>query len=194
MSSVSESKKLKKTKIFDAAFGLFSDKSVHATAIDEVVKKAGVAKGTFYLYFKDKYDLLDQIVIHKTSAVLKSALEFVRNSTRGLSFPEQMAALSDYLLDYLAVNKKFASLVNKNLSACFRAVTKLSDEEFSEEIKKFTAQCAKRGYSRDMAMKFIYVIVNMVGSVGCDAVLDGRPYSIEEIRPIIHMSVMKMLV
>ena len=46
---------------------------MHATAIDEVVKKAGVAKGTFYLYFHDKYDLLDQIVLYKSTVLVRAA-------------------------------------------------------------------------------------------------------------------------
>ena len=36
---------------------LFTTKGINSTAISDIVEKAGVAKGTFYLYFKDKYDI-----------------------------------------------------------------------------------------------------------------------------------------
>ena len=39
MSTVVENKKAKRLRILEAAFGLFTDKSVYATAIDEVVKR-----------------------------------------------------------------------------------------------------------------------------------------------------------
>ena len=44
-------KSAKRIRMIEEAYNLFVSKGVHATAIDEVVKKAGVAKGTFYLYF-----------------------------------------------------------------------------------------------------------------------------------------------
>ena len=45
-------KELKMTKLYDAAYDLFTSKGVHETVIDEIVKHAGVAKGTFNIYFK----------------------------------------------------------------------------------------------------------------------------------------------
>ena len=193
MSSAAENKKSKQLRILEAAFGLFTDKSVHTTAIDDIVKKAGVAKGTFYLYFKDKYDLLDQIVIHKTSSVIQGALESIRKCSAELPFAEQMILLTDYLLNYLQSNRKFASLINHNLSACFRALTRVTNEGFENVMREFVKLYSEKGYSEDFARKLIYVIINMVGSVGCDAVLNEKPYSMEEIRPVIHLSVQKML-
>ena len=56
MPSVNDNKTDKKKRLLESAFELFLDKSVNSTAVDDVVKGAGVAKGTFYLYFKDKYE------------------------------------------------------------------------------------------------------------------------------------------
>ena len=63
--SVEEKKLAKKLRLLDAAYELFGSKGVNLTAVDEVVRLAGVAKGTFYLYFKDKYDLLDQMNVNE---------------------------------------------------------------------------------------------------------------------------------
>ena len=35
----------------------FTSKGIQKTSISDIVEDAGVAKGTFYLYFKDKYDI-----------------------------------------------------------------------------------------------------------------------------------------
>ena len=57
MGKVDENKKKKKEALFNTAYELFTTKGINATAISDIVEKAGVAKGTFYLYFKDKYDI-----------------------------------------------------------------------------------------------------------------------------------------
>ena len=56
MGRVEENKKKKKEALFRTAYELFTTKGINSTAISDIVEKAGVAKGTFYLYFKDKYD------------------------------------------------------------------------------------------------------------------------------------------
>ncbi|MBQ5360717.1 MAG: helix-turn-helix transcriptional regulator, partial [Lachnospiraceae bacterium] len=50
-------KKMKKDALLKTAFELFTDQGIHDTTISNIAEKAGVAKGTFYLYFKDKYDI-----------------------------------------------------------------------------------------------------------------------------------------
>ena len=50
MPSVEENKLKKRNKILEAAYNLFAKNGINTTPIDEVVKCAGVAKGTFYLY------------------------------------------------------------------------------------------------------------------------------------------------
>ncbi len=45
-------------RIIDAALRLFSEKGYEATTVAEIAEAAGVAKGTFFNYFKAKEDLL----------------------------------------------------------------------------------------------------------------------------------------
>jgi AcrR family transcriptional regulator len=53
--------------ILDAALDEFSAKGFAATRIDDVAERAGVAKGTIYLYFADKEALFQELV--RTSLV-----------------------------------------------------------------------------------------------------------------------------
>ena len=48
-------------KLVKAAMELFARKGFDKTTVDEIVAKAGVAKGTFYLYFKSKDDLIKEL-------------------------------------------------------------------------------------------------------------------------------------
>jgi len=47
----------KETKILEVAETVFAEKGFHATKVDEIASRAGVAKGTVYLYFKSKEHL-----------------------------------------------------------------------------------------------------------------------------------------
>lgn len=47
----------KKGRILEAALELFTDQGFAATRLDDVAARAGVAKGTLYLYFDSKEDL-----------------------------------------------------------------------------------------------------------------------------------------
>ena len=48
--------------ILDAALDEFSDRGFAATRLDDVARRAGVAKGTIYLYFRDKESLFQDLV------------------------------------------------------------------------------------------------------------------------------------
>ena len=76
MPSVNDNKTDKKKRLLESAFELFLDKSVNSTAVDDVVKGAGVAKGTFYLYFKDKYDLLNQLSVFRVEVLPPQSADF----------------------------------------------------------------------------------------------------------------------
>ena len=70
-----ENKKNKKNKLLSAAFELFINKGVNNTSIQEIVDKAGVGKGTFYLYFKDKYEIRDVLIAQKSKKLFNNALK-----------------------------------------------------------------------------------------------------------------------
>lgn len=54
-------------ELLDAALALFVEKGFAATRVDEVAARAGVSKGTLFLYYPSKEDLF-KAVIHETLA------------------------------------------------------------------------------------------------------------------------------
>ncbi len=51
----------RREELMDAAQALFLDQGFDATSVDEIVKGAGVAKGTYYTYFKTKDEVLSAL-------------------------------------------------------------------------------------------------------------------------------------
>ncbi len=56
--------------ILDAALKEFSARGFAATRLDDVAKRAGVAKGTIYLHFKDKESLFQELIRSKMAPVV----------------------------------------------------------------------------------------------------------------------------
>ncbi len=54
----------KKDQILDSAQSLMLEKGFVATSIEEICSEAGVTKGSFFYYFKDKEDLGKSVVSH----------------------------------------------------------------------------------------------------------------------------------
>ena len=48
--------------LVDAARDLFAAKGYHATTVDDITRAAGVAKGTFYLYFNEKREVYHDVI------------------------------------------------------------------------------------------------------------------------------------
>src|SRR4051794_12198344 len=58
-----ENRRQKNKDLQAAALELFLRKGIEGTTIDDIVERAGVAKGSFYRYFNDK-DALARALVH----------------------------------------------------------------------------------------------------------------------------------
>jgi len=67
----------RKNEILDAAQELFFSKGYKQTSIESIIKKIGVAKGTFYYYFKSKEDLLDKLTYKMSKKILEEVKKIV---------------------------------------------------------------------------------------------------------------------
>jgi len=59
----------RKNELLNTAQEIFLTKGYKQTSVESIIKKVGVAKGTFYYYFKSKEDLLDKLVKRMTSKI-----------------------------------------------------------------------------------------------------------------------------
>lgn len=195
MSKIIENQRKKVTSILNAATELFISKSFANTTIDDVVKKAGIAKGTFYLYFKDKYDLMDRLMAKKGIDVLKNAFSELENEevAESLSFSERMIFIVKQITDYLKKHRELVSLVEKNLSKCLTRIETDDDPAFKTGLHSLLSCAAEEGIPEDDALKKIYLTVDLVGSVMSDALLFSSPYSVDEIEPLLYTSVSRIL-
>lgn len=68
----------KRDKIVDAAVEVFREKGIDKTTISDIVKLAGIAQGTFYLYFPSKLSLMPaiaEVMVEITMTTLKDTVQ-----------------------------------------------------------------------------------------------------------------------
>jgi AcrR family transcriptional regulator len=67
---VSKDPEVRKEEIVAAAFDLFREKGYDQVSVHDIVKRVGLAQGTFYYHFKSKYDLLDDVVEYENRQIV----------------------------------------------------------------------------------------------------------------------------
>lgn len=187
-------KQLKMASLLESAYELFTSKGVHETSIDDIVKRASVAKGTFYLYFKDKYDLLDRVILRKSAAIIDQAMNALdaELKCKVMSFEEKAVFFADYMIDYLKNNRQLLKVIRKNLSGGL-FIEALEQPSATNAIDRFTADFMARGVQKEEAQQILYLIVEMTGAVCFSTIMNEVPCSIDQLKPTLYESIRKLL-
>ena len=74
-------KEARRTAIIDAALDAFTQQGFTATKLDEVAVRAGIGKGTIYLYFDSKENLFEEVVRQTLFPIRDAAEARVDNFT-----------------------------------------------------------------------------------------------------------------
>lgn len=193
----SECNKLEKKKnLMEVAYNLFVTKGINDTYISDITKEAGVAKGTFYLYFKDKYYLREIIILNKCCLILKKALEQA-NKNKFNDLSEEVIFFINYIIDYLKEDKKLLKLIHKNLSWGIykRGISEREEyEEFEHIYQEFVSRIQeKENIKNEDAKKLLFLIIELTSGVCYSSIILEEPASIEEMKPILFESIRRIL-
>lgn len=189
MGKIDENKKKKKEALYNTAYELFITKGINSTAISDIVEKAGVAKGTFYLYFKDKYDIKNKLVSHKTRELFKAAGDALTVSgTKGLE--EQLIFIIDHIINTLMNNKPLLNFISKNLVMGALRSTLITGEKTANDIyEKFLELVEQDEYSYTDVDVMLFTIVELAGSAGYNSMMYEEPLPIEEYKPFLYRTI-----
>ncbi len=196
MDKITKKKNEKYTKILDTALGLFEKNGTHLVSIDEIVKGAGVAKGTFYLYFKDRYDLISTLIIEKASKYMSLLSDEYKPRDFG-DVSTSVRHYIEYLSDFLQKNKTLCILIEKNLNTCVNAVAQTKEGPIKELYEKIFSELINCGVAEAEARAKLYLYIELIVSSCCNAIIRETPYTIEELKPhlcqIIESSIVNII-
>lgn len=189
MGKVDENKKRKKEALFNTAYDLFTTKGINSTAISDIVEKAGVAKGTFYLYFKDKYDIKNKLIAHKTNELFTAAGDALENSgITGLE--DELIFIIEHVFNTLTGNKALLNFISKNLVMGALRSTLLTGENDDRDIyNRFLGLVERDEHEYADIDVMLFTIVELAGSAGYNSILYSEPLPIEEYKPFLYRAV-----
>ncbi len=184
----------KRRRIEECAKELFLKKDAGNTSVDEIAGLAGIAKGTFYLYFKDKEELVGRVVNNLCVELLEKAFL----DTKDAHYPniiQRLIAMAEYIIDDYSRNPGVIRLVKNNLSVGLlqKEIYHLSALDFQSIWTELVAYCKQQGFSSRETYDRLYLIVELTSSATYFSIVEGKPDSIEQMKPIILDNVKRLL-
>lgn len=194
LSKIEEKKQLKKESLMSSAYNLFIKKGINDTSISDIVNDAGVAKGTFYLYFKDKWQIHEEVIIDKSKKLFTDAIKFTTKKNLN-NFPDKLISVIDYIIDKLSSSKDLIKLINKNLSLGLynKDLIKIINDEYKDLKTIFIDEI--NNYSKNVTNPDVtlFMIIELVGSTCYNSILNNEPLPIKEFKPYLYEQVRRMI-
>lgn len=194
MGKVESNKLQKKTALMNTAYQLFTTKGVNQTSIAEISEKAGIAKGTFYLYFKDKYDIRNKLISHEASKLFMAASasldSYCEEHDQSMLFEDKIIFIADYVINALNSDKSLLTFVARNLSwGIFKeSLTNVSDDEINfRDVYYEMLENSDTKFSDPEIM--LFMITELVSSTCYSSILYSEPADIGIIKPYIFRTI-----
>lgn len=190
MGKLDEKKKQKRESLLGAAFLLFTSKGINSTSISDIAKKAEMAKGTFYLYFKDKFDIRDKLIMAKATQLFRHASEAMEEQglwgPQSASLEDQIIFIADSVIHQLDADKILLRFISKNLSwGVFHNMLTTSPGEDGEYsfYERYSIMLEKSGRKFRNPELMLYMIVELVNSTCYNVILNQEPVTLAGLKP-----------
>ena len=193
--SLEQKNEEKKRNLLEAARILFSQKGISKTSISEIAEQAQVAKGTFYLYFEDKDDLLQQLLYQISYDIIQQAYIYAEQR-RTDDFAENIIIFADWIINYLTEHTDILRLIERNFSwpMIERSLTGHTDDPLWHAIliRLHDTPLADIHNMQEL-YDIIFIIVEMCGTVCYSSIIEGRPDTIDNMKPLLYRIIRRLL-
>ncbi len=193
-SKIEENKEEKENNLLNAAFTLFTEKGVKKTSVQEIAQKAGVAKGTFYLYFKDKYDVQDYLIAKKSKQLFYDAMRSLEKENIN-DYKEKIIYIIDYVINEFIKNKLLLKFISKNLSWGIYndKISSIMDDSSLGILDLFVEDVKRNNIKLKNPEVTLFMIIELTSSTVFSSITTGKPMLIEEFKPYLYDEIRKML-
>lgn len=187
----------KESKLLESGFKLFINKGFQDTSIQEIVDDAGVAKGTFYTYFKDKYDIRNKLIAKKSNKLFNDAYKKLKKTNIN-KLDEQVIFIVDYIINYLEKNKLLLQFISKNLSwgIYTKTINELYQKNETENntiLELFLNGIKEQNIKLENPEVTLYMIIELVSSTCFNSILYKEPLPINEFKPFLYNEIRKLI-
>lgn len=138
-------KNRRRLKIIESAIAVFAQRGFYNAKVSMIAKKAGIADGTVYLYFKSKDDMLISIFEEKMEAVIETQVNALVDKKNAL---EMLSSFAMVHLNLIRDNPALAELLQVEL----------------RQSSKFM-----KNYHHDIFLQYL----NIIGNIFAQGVSEG---------------------
>lgn len=193
-SNLQKQKEEKKQNLIRSACELFMENGISKTSIDQIVNRANVAKGTFYLYFKDKTAIRDAAIVQISNQILSNAKKELEQSNI-VNMVDRVLFVADYIIEYLKSHQKLLRMVQRNFSwvNVIRKTGEVQDGTLVQMLNECVCSPCLNCYSIEEAYRMMFIIIEMVGSVSYTSIILEQPAPIDKMKPVLLHTIRKIL-
>lgn len=176
----------KKNRIVQAGFELFSQVGYYNTNTAEIAKRAGVSTGIVYGYFKDKRDILLDVLEIYVKEAFAPVLVMINNLTAPVNFEGTIGHVLDSAIN---IHKKYANIHEAlhSLSHSDEAVNNKFISLEDEITLAIANKLADLGVKKENLTERIHFAMDIVQSFSHEYVYDHHTYiDYDEMRKIVQ--------
>lgn len=176
----------KKNRIVQAGFELFSQVGYYNTNTAEIAKRAGVSTGIVYGYFKDKRDILLDVLEIYVKEAFAPVLDMINNLTAPVNFEDTIGHVLDSAIN---IHKKYANIHEAlhSLSHSDEAVNNKFISLEDEITLAIANKLADLGVKKENLTERIHFAMDIVQSFSHEYVYDHHTYiDYDEMRKIVQ--------
>ena len=193
LSKIEEKKQEKENKLLTSAYKMFTEKGINTTSIQDIVDDARVAKGTFYLYFKDKYDLQNKLIIRKSQQLFKEALDNL-NKNLIINFEDQLIFVIDYIINIVSNDKTLINFIEKDLSlGIYSEVNEIINDNKTGIKEIFIKGLRKHNIKLKNPDVTLFMIIELTSSTIFTSITKNKPLKIEEYKPYLYSAIRRII-
>ena len=183
MGKAEENKRVKRSRLLETAFNLFTTRGAADTSVSDMAKEAGVGKGTFYLYFKGKDDIEARIISHRTDQMFSHAFKLLEGRD-GISFEDKLIIVLNDILDQFAADHMLLKFIYKNLSwGVFKSAMEMfSTEDKFSSYEAFNRLITKEQHKWEDPDMMFFAIIELVSSTCYEVIMRSDPVPLEKYR------------
>ncbi len=181
-----------KNKIINASFELFSEVGYFSTNTAEIAKRAGVSTGIVYGYFKDKRDILLEVLGLYADRAYQPVFDMLSSVEQPLDFDELIPKIIDEAIVIHTQNAHIHEALH-SLTHVDNAVNARFIEMEDDITLKFAEHLASLGYKTSDLNEKIHLAMNMIQSFAHECVYDKHSYiEYDNMRKIVSGIIIKL--
>lgn len=189
MNKIDTNKQQKLEALYKSAYQLFIEQGIEKTTVADITRHAGIAKGTFYLYFRDKYETRDRLIARISRKIFRTSGERLEKQNIQ-KLEDRIVFFVDDVLSYMEKHQEILRFISKNLSwGIFRKAVRQDDSAFIEELCSSLFQNQKIREPEIM----LFMIIELASSTSFSTILEEDPVSFRTLEPYLNEAIRSII-